>query len=1579
MSSSTGVSSGGSDVGQVLAPSANVLPPTKMDIQPPTMGRNFELYAVRLQTYLTRMNLWNVVSGVEQRPVAGAQPQTDFDARDNLAKGVILQGMPEPDAEVLCRCTTAHELWSQFVTLKRKKEFSTYIFTKERLLSSKYTADQQMGDWLREMQLMRNELSNYGHPLVDGEFAEILLTNVAHVYRDVVRQFSSHFSVAGAAGDNVRPSSEQVMAALRAEAELDTIRPKDAPPVIGIASQQTKGKSDAKQSSGKQKKKKRKWRGRRNGPSNGNQGQKETRACHKCKKVGHLIAQCPEWSKNKQEKETKESVSSDEDNGMDSVQPERKRWQGNGNSNRPRKNISMMMSRTENHGSDRIRDIGSSGKLSRDGRAFHEWIIDSACDVHVCMDYNLLSHLQSASEAEYVAWDGSVSRAAMLGDATIQVKNVNDGKPVLLQLQGVCYTPTGQNNLLSLDKLEQDGWHPQFAKGLPSALYLTRGSVRLKCIKSNGRYRLCSQEMASVCAFAAATPDRVRSAKTLLHLRFAHANLSDLQRMVRDRRVCGLADNHLVLDATQGMDCVPCSAAQLKRISYKKVTTHRATKPLQKLMSDQCYVGVETFDGFRHFQLLQDEATRYVWVFLLKNKRDATAVVLHHVEFLKSAGEPVEVFASDQGGELVNQVMKSALHRLGIHMIWTNAYSPEENGLVERLNGIIMGRVRSLLTTANMPSSLWGEACRFVVDVYNVTASRALGGCTPYECRFDAVPDVSRLHVWGCLVFVFTPAKKRKTKLENPGKPGIFLGYGAHSLSFRVMLLPSGALVEVRSIKFFESQTVERSYVHRVLQNRYAHCTFTIGDVLPLVPLPVSGSIGIRDTHHLELGWSSDCGECRGVARGEPPCSDVAGPDVAGELRESRRDHAIRTRGLLSDANAGRPVSPAAVMDREGPRLGLSDPSDDDLGLETREWGMEDSSGSLRNARVVSSTPIRGEGMDTRELGLEDSSEPLRSARELGHPSREADDETVDDYGSSDGEDAMDDGDGLEEATPSLRRSTRERRQSCRLRGCAVSLPMSLVIQAVNALTEPTSVNEALASSDCEQWVGALECEFDSLMRNKTWDLVPRPRGVKVLTSKWVFVRKKDAHGRVVRHKARLTIRGCQQQHGVNYWETYAPVVSAEAVRFVLVLALMRGYQARHVDFVTAFLNGAIDDVEIYMAQPEFFDDGSGRVCLLKRSLYGLKQAPRIWYKTLDKWLRKHGWKRSSMDQGVFWRPVGNDVVFLTVYVDDLILVGSPENNDAVLRMIQGAFQVKDLGPVSHLLAMEVQLIRGQVLTISQEHYIEVVLDRFGMKDCAPSSTPQVSGDYLVKPEKPYGSEVNDPSIPYREAVGALQYLVHCSRPDIASVVRHLGQFLTCYTAAHWERVKTVLRYLQGTKSFGLKWSVPAHYRLGQPMTLKAYADADLGNDPFDHHKSVAGVVLQLNGCTFAWKSKKQGVVTEDTCSAEFVAASICSTLIVWIQNLCEEMNVPLADTTLYQDNQGTIAVLRGNRGNYKVRGLFLKYHKVRWLWEEGVFKVVYCPSTEMIADILTKPLDPGPFQKLRTELNVVDLKTSKK
>lgn len=178
--------------------------------------------------------------------------------------------------------------------------------------------------------------------------------------------------------------------------------------------------------------------------------------------------------------------------------------------------------------------------------------------------------------------------------------------------------------------------------------------------------------------------------------------------------------------------------------------------PYQKLVSDECYLGESTYNGYMHFQLVLDEATRYVWGFLLKRKEEAYDVVTKHVAWILAQGHRVEVFGWDGGGELFNDRFKAFLRAHGIALGKTNAYSPEENGLVERMHGVVLSRVRSILTLVDQPNLLWGEAFAFAVEVLNISPSCALGGETPYTRRFGEQPDLSELRTWGCLVYAYT-------------------------------------------------------------------------------------------------------------------------------------------------------------------------------------------------------------------------------------------------------------------------------------------------------------------------------------------------------------------------------------------------------------------------------------------------------------------------------------------------------------------------------------------------------------------------------------------------------------------------------------------------------------------------------------------------------------------------------------------------------------------------------------------------------------------------------------------------------
>jgi hypothetical protein len=326
--------------------------------------------------------------------------------------------------------------------------------------------------------------------------------------------------------------------------------------------------------------------------------------------------------------------------------------------------------------------------------------------------------------------------------------------------------------------------------------------------------------------------------------------------------------------------------------------------------------------------------------------------------------------------------------------------------------------------------------------------------------------------------------------------------------------------------------------------------------------------------------------------------------------------------------------------------------------------------------------------------------------------------------------------------------------------------------------------------------------------------------------------------------------------------------------------------------------------------------------------------------------------------------------VYVTVYVDDLLIAGKKEDIESVIGEISEKFALKNLGRVKHLLAMEVNYVPGKLLCISQTAYIDRVLERFGMGEARPAASPQMQNEKMP-PIELDENKTNDPKFPFRELVGALQYLVACTRPDLANVVRTLSRYSSSYTEENYQCAKRVLRYLRATRTYGLVYRREAEVL---PLKVDAYCDADHANCP-DTSRSITGYMLRLNGCTFMYKSKQQSKVTTDTCSSELIAASMCVEDLMWARKLLKEIrgeNPPFA--TLYMDNQSTLTVVK-EPGNYQRMKRFAKTsRKIAEFVDKQKIAVRYVSSEENTADIFTKALGPRRFQGLRQKLNIEDV-----
>ena len=526
--------------------------------------------------------------------------------------------------------------------------------------------------------------------------------------------------------------------------------------------------------------------------------------------------------------------------------------------------------------------------------------------------------------------------------------------------------------------------------------------------------------------------------------------------------------------------------------------------------------------------------------------------------------------------------------------------------------------------------------------------------------------------------------------------------------------------------------------------------------------------------------------------------------------------------------------------------------------------------------------------------------------------------------------------------------------------------PERVQANAVCTSAEPNSFQQAVQSVDATKWMEAMQEEIKSIQDNEVYELTALPSGRKAVSCKWVYKIKQNADGSVERYKARLVARGFTQTEGVDYNETFAPVVKYSSIRCLLSLAAHLDWEVHQMDVKTAFLNGDLEE-EIYMQQPEGFveRDKEHMVWRLKKALYGLKQSPRMWNAKLHQHLEANGFKRSNADNSVYVRHVDNDnIVVIAVYVDDLLLFSNSMHHiDAAKQMLSRTFDMKDLGEAHWILGIEVTRDRvKRVVRMSQAKYLHEKLEEFGMADCKPVSTPMEENLKLTKEMEPKNEEELEQMrrTPYRAAVGSLMHAMIATRPDICFAVGVVSRFMANPGMQHWMAVKRILRYLRGTANLCLELGGN-----GQQATLVGYSDADWGGDA-ESRRSVSGYVFSLGSGAVSWSSKRQATVALSSTEAEYMASTHAVKEALWLRSLLRDIECCDVGTTLEikVDNQSSIALSKNPTQHARTKHIDIQHHFVREQVEEGNVKLEYCPSEDMVADVMTKALGRIKHQK---------------
>lgn len=508
-----------------------------------------------------------------------------------------------------------------------------------------------------------------------------------------------------------------------------------------------------------------------------------------------------------------------------------------------------------------------------------------------------------------------------------------------------------------------------------------------------------------------------------------------------------------------------------------------------------------------------------------------------------------------------------------------------------------------------------------------------------------------------------------------------------------------------------------------------------------------------------------------------------------------------------------------------------------------------------------------------------------------------------------------------------------------------------------SSLPEPKSYNEAIHGPESDQWRKAMQEEVDTLKRKRCWDLMRKsdmPASSRAIPGRWIFKKKLNPDNSI-RYKARWVIRGNLLDTSAFEGTTYAPVVDPTTSRILLAISAQKDWHIIQADAVLAFLNAKLQGHTVYMHQPFGFAEGEPGtlVCLLRQSLYGLTPSARLWYDDLKAYLESIGFKASPHDPALFVH--AKKKLYITTHVDDFMIV-SENTQDATqaLEDLKSRFEIKEVPKFKRYLGMNIRTTSTGI-ELSQEDYIDELVNSFGLYDAYPTKSPLDPGTII--------DDAPDSTINIREfqrGTGSLQYLATKTRPDISRAACFLAEFNAAPTAKCWAALMHVIKYLKGTRTLGIKYQrdPTATANFGP---LEAYSDSDWGGPHTKARRSVGGYVFKLAGAPIAWQAKRQTCVATSSNEAEYIAASESSREAYWIREILKDLRLfnesPAPSISMYMDNKGAIDLTTSDMQTKRSKHIDIRYHYTRDMIDQGIIQIKQIPTAEMVADGCTKPL----------------------
>jgi hypothetical protein len=1004
-------------------------------------------------------------------------------------------------------------------------------------------------------------------------------------------------------------------------------------------------------------------------------------------------------------------------------------------------------------------------------------------------------------------------------------------------------------------------------------------------------------------------------------------------------------------------ECTACIQGRATRTAFGHRGLDRGRRPGECLHMDTYQVKVQRQDGstvVEYGLTVKCLFTDYWWHAHLQTKDQAAPTVTALVQQVETQfGRVVKRLFTDGGSEFINQTLQAYCSRTGKLLRFTPARSQQLNGGAERSVRTAKEFETIMVVHSGAPVRLWKYAASHAVFVWNRTHISKETRMTPYEAMRGKKPSAKHLSVWGCDAFCHVP-KEQRDSLAPKAQACIYLGHSQAQNAAQVLLLSSQKVIVSRDVTF---RSDSFSFMRALDRG---------GDEL-------RDAMASADAYALSERDDGRQAESKGTIQ-----------DGSGTFHSAVAKHArpaamqLEPHVLQSEEDSDEYVVDSIVARRV--KLGRVEYKVRWAGCDQSEdtWEPESAVADLAALDAWQQAQLTAAAAAAAAAPRRSPREHASSAAlQAGYNASESD--MVEPYAelSESSSDA-------DETAPQVHMAM------CALR--ALQLPEeqpdaaivhSAVASGVAALEKatPRTYREAMASPDAAKWKAALDKEMRSCTELGVWSLVRRdqlPKGSNVLPCKEVFKLKLSELGEVTEHKARFTPKGFRQKHGIDFFDTYARTGQYKTLRVALSLAAKWDYELAQFDVPTAFLNAEVDE-DIYMELPDGFQQ-AGMVCKLHKALYGLKQAPRNWDLLVHGFIRdKMAFKAAVSDPSLYFRRSRSGrLLWIFRFVDDM--QGAYHADDAAefqeyVKLLQERFRIKQMQTATWMLGMRISRDRkARTITLSQELYVTKALEKFGLEQCRVVSSPEAVGaatDPNPDLDKPCDRQR------YMEITGTVMYAGISSRPDVMHGVHYLASQMQAPTVRHMQAAERILRYMAGTKDIGLVFGSRNGVEVGDSRGRKgqvqvdvcAFADADWANDRGDR-KSISGWVAKLNGDPVSWSSKKQRVVALSTCEAELYAESAAIQEVLWLRGLMEELGLHTrVGSTVYGDNQSTIAVSQNGVKGERTKHVDVKYHFVTEAVERGLISLKWVPSSQQQADIFTKALAAPVFELLRKQL----------